>query len=246
MAPVDLVTIHHEAGASPPTDDVQRFASGGYAYGVGATLWERFRAPADNWATLNFNGEDLSICMISDRHTQCEVTPGDIELIHGAYLDCYARGEVTAAPLVRAHRNSPGSATACPGDFTMAVWADVEAACRPGKAPPDANVPNDPAAKGLVETMIVECSKAGAKANEQPYGWLDAQARKVWSWYGFEISWEGGDGDSVLHGDTDPRWIGVPGSAPLIGWEALDDIGASRRVRAYGWNGAQYSGSAHG
>jgi hypothetical protein len=130
---VDLVTIHHEGGGAP-SDDVFRFAHGGYCYGIGVTLFERFRAPADGWATMNFNGQDLTICLSGDR-TTAPITDNDLELIHGAYLDCYNRGEVTAAPLVRAHRDSPGSATACPGNQTMARWADVAAACRASGAP---------------------------------------------------------------------------------------------------------------
>lgn len=241
MAPVDLVTIHHEgslANGGAPTDDVARFSEGGYCYGIGATLWERFRAPADNWATLNFNGEDLTLCFSGDHHTGTRLTDTDLELLHGAFVDCYNRGEVTAEPLVRAHRNSPGSSTACPGDYTIDRWADVEAACRPGKAPPPTPEPD----KKAPDMIIIERSNPKRPANEQPYAFLDADARKVWSYYGFEIAWEGGQGDSVLHGDTDPKWIGIPGSAKIIGWGERGD----GKVVAYGNQGAQYIGDAHG
>lgn len=131
---VTLLTVHHE-GAGSPSDDVQRFSSGGYCYGIGTTRWERFRAPADNWATLGFNHKDLTICLSGDR-THIPVTDNDIALIHGAFLDCLNRDEVTDAPLVRAHRNSPGSSTVCPGDQTMARWNDVVNACRTTPIPP--------------------------------------------------------------------------------------------------------------
>jgi hypothetical protein len=156
--PVDLVTIHHEgslANGGAPVDPPQlgRFAEGGYCYGIGATVWERWRAPVDNWATLNFNGEDLTLCWSGDRHTGYPITDLDLELLHGAFLDSYNRGEVTASPQVRAHRNSPGSATACPGDFTMARWGEVEAACRATGAPPATGAPAPPTTTGGDDDM---------------------------------------------------------------------------------------------
>ena len=134
MAPVNLVTIHHE-GAGTPTEDVQRFSEGGYCYGLGITTWTRFRAPVDNWATLGFNGLDLTTCFSGDR-TNIPVTDSDLALLHSAFMDCYGRGEVTATPVVRAHRNSPGSSTVCPGDQTMLRWPDIVAACTYKPPPP--------------------------------------------------------------------------------------------------------------
>jgi hypothetical protein len=125
---VDLVTIHHQGGG-PPTDNSSGYSYGGYSYGIGATQWERFRSPADSFATLNYNHVSLDICLSGDRHTGHTVTDSDIELIHGAFMDCFNRGEVVGSPLVRAHKNSPGSATACPGDHTMSVWDRIVQAC---------------------------------------------------------------------------------------------------------------------
>jgi|SRR5215471_12736151 len=140
---VDLVTIHHEAGASAggsapnatPTDDVWRYSHGGYTYGIGNSLWARFRSVAESYATLNFNHVSLDCCWSSDRHTQCQVTDAQIALLHDAFMDAYNRGEVTATPQVRAHRDSPGSATACPGDHTMAVWDKIVRACSTADVP---------------------------------------------------------------------------------------------------------------
>jgi hypothetical protein len=133
MAPVTLVTIHHEGGGSP-TDNVGRYSEGGYCYGIGITKFERWRAPADNWATLNFNGQDLTICLSGNRMDYA-VTDDDIDLIHGAFMDSFGRGEVTGTPTVRDHQDSPGSATACSGDFTRGRWSDVVAACSSTSAP---------------------------------------------------------------------------------------------------------------
>jgi hypothetical protein len=58
-------------------------------------------------------------------------------MIHDAFMDAYRAGEVIAYPLVRAHRNSPGSATACPGDFTMDVWEKVARACSADEPEPE-------------------------------------------------------------------------------------------------------------
>jgi len=148
MPPVDLVTVHHEgslANGGAPSDNVDRFAHGGYCCGIGATLFKRFRAPADNWATLNFNGQDWTPCFSGDHHTGTRLTDTDIALLHDAFLDAYNRGEVTAQPsIVRAHRNSPGSSTACPGDFTIERWNDVVRACSTAGAPKPEPEPEEP------------------------------------------------------------------------------------------------------
>jgi len=130
---VNRVTIHHEGGGSP-SDNVGRFSEGGYCCGIGVTMWEHWRWPEDNWATLNFNGQDVTICLSGNRMDH-DVTPNDINLIHQAFQFYYDNGKVIAVPEVVAHRNSPGSATACPGDRTMNVWNDVVNACRAGAAP---------------------------------------------------------------------------------------------------------------
>jgi hypothetical protein len=244
VAPVDLVTIHHEgslADGGAPTDNVDRFEHGGYCAGLGATRFERWRAPADNWATYLYNGQDWTPCWSGDHHTGTRLTDMDLLLLHDAYMDAYNRGEVTAAPLVRAHRNSPGSSTACPGDYVMERWDEVVAACRPGGPPP----PDKPA--GRSDDMIaVSLEKAGVAGNEQPFGFLDPIARKVWSHWGFKVNWDGG-GDDTLHGDAAPYWINVPGSAALVSWSVLEhvDEGRGARVCVYGLNGAEYYGTAH-
>jgi hypothetical protein len=246
MAPVDLVTIHHEGSlagdpAGEPSDDVARFQHGGYCCGLGATRWERWRAPADNWATLNYNGQDWTPCYSGDHHTGTRLTDMDLLLLHEAFLDAYNRGEVTANPVVRAHRDSPGSSTACPGDYVIDRWDEVVAACRPGGPPP----PDQPAG-GTDDMQPIALRKDGKPENEQPFGFLDPVARKVWSHWGFAINWDGG-GDDRLHGDAAPYFVAVPGTAPLVGWSVLERIDQDRgaRVCVYGLNGAEYIGTAH-
>lgn len=129
MAPVNLVTVHHEGAGAPTTAaNCARFSEGGYCCGLGTDGYNRFRSSWDNWATLNFNGQDWTPCLSGNRMDH-PVTDNDIATLHNAFMDAYNRGEVTANPQVRAHRNSPGSSTACPGDLTMARWNDVAAAC---------------------------------------------------------------------------------------------------------------------
>ena len=130
---VALVTIHHE-GAGNPTD-VARGAAGGYTYWIGTTYWTQLRTPWDSYATLNFNHVSLDICLSGDR-MNWPVTDNDIRILSGAVKDARGKGYVIDDPLVRAHRNSPGSSTVCPGDYTMARWADVVAACTAPPAPP--------------------------------------------------------------------------------------------------------------
>jgi hypothetical protein len=137
---VDRCTIHHQGGGAP-TDNSSGYSYGGYSYGIGKTKWERFRSPQDSWATLNYNHVSLDICLSGSRGNTdpaYPVTDNDIALIHGAFMDCYNRGEVVGSPQVVAHRNSPGSSTACPGDHTMARWDDVSNAVKtqPQPQPP--------------------------------------------------------------------------------------------------------------
>ena len=80
-APVDLVTIHHE-GAGAPTD-VPRGAAGGYTYWIGVTRWTWLRDVWSNYATLNFNGVSLDICLSGDRMVY-PVSDSDITLIRGS------------------------------------------------------------------------------------------------------------------------------------------------------------------
>jgi hypothetical protein len=240
MDPVGRVTIHHE-GAGAPSDNVQRFSEGGYSYAIGLTRWVRFRSPRENWATLGWNHRDLTICLSGNRMDH-DVTDSDIALIHGAFMDCLERREVDPRPDVVAHRNSPGSSTVCPGDQTMVRWNDVVNACRasaPAPAPPP---------KEDIEMQVIAVANPKAGSNQQPFGYLDTVARRVWSCWGFKISWDGGSGDSPLQGDKDPKSFGVPGTAPLVGWEVVStgNEGQTKRICAYGVQGAEYVGTAHG
>jgi hypothetical protein len=155
-APVSLVTVHHE-GAGAPTDDPARYAHGGYTYGLGPTRWSHLRDVWSSYATLNFNHVSLDLCLSGNR-MEYDVTPGDVDVIRGAVADARARGYVVDAPTVRAHRDSPGSSTVCPGDRTMRVWADVVAACQAGAAP-------TPPAPEPSEVVPLTCVASPQRAN---------------------------------------------------------------------------------
>lgn len=123
---VSLVTIHHEGAGTP--SDVTRGADGGYSIWIGAARYTMLRPPAVSFATLNFNHVSLDICLSGNRMTS-PVTDGDITQIRNAVTEARGNGWVIDAPQVRAHRNSPGSSTVCPGDNAMARWGDIVAAC---------------------------------------------------------------------------------------------------------------------
>ena len=108
----------------------------------------------------------------------------------------------------------------------MLRWADVVNACR---ATAPAPAPEPPAQE--LEMQPIAVANPRAAANQQPFGYLDTAARKVWSCWGFKISWDGGSGDS-----------------PLVGWDTLSvgNEGQTRRVCVYGAQGAEYTGTAHG
>lgn len=131
--PVSLVTIHNE-GAGSPTD-YPRGAEGGYTYWIGASYWSWLRSVWDSYATLNYNGESVDICLSGDRHTEYPITNKDIEMIHGACADARSRGYLTDAPMVRDHQNSPGSSTACSGNNTRSRWPEIVAACQKSATP---------------------------------------------------------------------------------------------------------------
>lgn len=156
MAPVNRVTIHHQGGGAP-TDNSSGYSHGGYTYGIGSTRWEWFRTVWDSYATLNFNGESLDICLSGSRGNTdpaYPVTDNDIELIRGAVADARARGYVTDHPDVIPHKNSPGSSTACPGDNAMARFDDIEDACQAGSAPPKPEPPEDNDMMGVQASAI--------------------------------------------------------------------------------------------
>jgi hypothetical protein len=130
-APVDLVTVHHEGAGAP--SDTARGADGGYTYWIGATAWEHLRTVWDSFGTLNYNGDSVDVCLSGNR-MEHQVSDADVDLIGGAVADARARGYVVDAPTVRAHRDSPGSSTVCPGDRTMDVWPAIVDACMAGGA----------------------------------------------------------------------------------------------------------------
>lgn len=145
---VDTVTIHHE-GAGSPSDEA-RGASGGYTYWIGSTRWEWLRSVYTSYATLHFNHVSLDICLSGNRMDYL-VNDADIALIHGAFMDCHARGEVVDNPRVQFHRDNNGLyefngsifSTVCPGDHAVARRAEIEAACRVAPVTPP-SPPVDP------------------------------------------------------------------------------------------------------
>jgi hypothetical protein len=64
------------------------------------------------------------------------VTDDDLRLISAACADARRLGYVVNRPKVRAHKDSPGSSTVCPGTYTMARWPAVVTAVQiPGPVP---------------------------------------------------------------------------------------------------------------
>lgn len=143
-----LVTIHHEGAGKP--GDTTRYGEGGYTCGIGVTQWYRFRSVASSFGTLHFNHVSLDICLSGNR-MEYPITDNDIVLIHAAFMDCHARGEITDNPQVQAHKDNNGLytyhgnkfSTVCPGDLTMLRWHDIVGACRLPSVPP----PLSPAAR---------------------------------------------------------------------------------------------------
>lgn len=142
--PVSLVTIHNE-GLGAPTD-YPRGAHGGYTVWIGTTKFTKLRSVWSSYATLYYNGVSYDICLSGDRHTGYPVTDHDIELIRDACALGRANGELVDNPMVRDHRSSPGSLTACSGDHTRDVWPEVVAACQ--ASPIIIPVPEPPTSKG--------------------------------------------------------------------------------------------------
>lgn len=138
-APVELVTIHHE-GAGAPRD----FPGGDwpYTYWLGVSSWFNIQTVWASWGTLDFNGTSLDVVFSGQRQPGIPNSPAypvsdrDIALLDGIIGDARARRYVVSDPLVRAHRNSPGSNTVCPGDNTLARWSQIVAACT-SSAPPN-------------------------------------------------------------------------------------------------------------
>lgn len=127
MVAVERVTIHHEGGPQPPSNDPGGAAAGGYTFWIGVDQWTRLRSVADSYATLDWNHRSVDVCLSGNR-MDVPVYANDIAMIGQAVADAYDRGEVVQTPDIVPHRWSPGSATVCPGDYTMAVWSDVMSA----------------------------------------------------------------------------------------------------------------------
>ena len=160
-APVTLVTVHHEGACAPAAPaNIGRCAHGGYTYGFGSGAWSRFRDVWSSYATLNENGTSLDLVLSGNRMDHA-VTDSDIALIASAVTDARKLGYVVDTPEVRAHKNSPGSSTVCPGDYTMSRWPEVAAACQatgtpPAPAPGPAHDQEDdvPQAKDYVDAYV--------------------------------------------------------------------------------------------
>lgn len=144
MAPVSLVTIHHE-GAGKPIDWA-RGGEGGYTVWIGDVngdgISHVLRTPWDSWGTFHFNGVSVDICLSGDRDVN-PVTDADIFTIGMVMAEARRIGWVVDHPLVRAHHDSPGSNTVCPGTYARnpATWLRIVAACNA----PTAGAPPVPA-----------------------------------------------------------------------------------------------------
>lgn len=120
MAPLNLVTIHHEGAGDP--SDIPRGAKGGYTYWLGVTGFTRLRSPYESYATLHYNHVSVDICLSGNRD-QYEVTQLDLIRLGQIAADARGRGELGPNPVVRPHKWTFN--TACPGGHTMAVWEDI-------------------------------------------------------------------------------------------------------------------------
>jgi hypothetical protein len=120
MAPLALVTIHHE-GAGTPTDE-PRGAAGGYTYWVGPTASTRLRSPYQSYATLHYNHVSVDICLSGNRDLH-PITDHEFRSLRWIAADVRARGELISGPTVRPHRFTFN--TDCPGGQTMNAWPQV-------------------------------------------------------------------------------------------------------------------------
>ncbi len=139
---IQRVTLHHE-GAGTPTNNVQRFSEGGYSYGNGQTLWQRFRSPYVSWGTLGWNHRSVDICISGNRMVY-EVTDEEVQHTREICADARARGELVDDPDVVFHHDSPGSNTVCPGFWTYHRQPALVAACHKSPSPPPPDPPLPP------------------------------------------------------------------------------------------------------
>jgi hypothetical protein len=162
--PVSLVTVHHR-GAGTPSDVVVDI--GGYTYWIGVSRFSHLRTVWRSTATRGFNGRSLDVCLSGNRMLQ-GVTANDIALIRNAVADARGRRYVTNNPMVRAHRNSPGSATVCPGSHTMNVWNQIVAACQAGTVPPTPPPAPPPPPEVLLTTVASPRVTNGRRGTARP------------------------------------------------------------------------------
>lgn len=119
MYPFSTVVQHHQ-GAGAPNDNFA-FAEGGYSYGIGVNGWRLFREPATDYSTIDFNHIVVGVCLSGNREDY-PVTAKDLELIREIGVDAKTRGWLVQAPVVKPHREMPGSNTICPGENAAPPW----------------------------------------------------------------------------------------------------------------------------
>lgn len=152
--PFTRVVQHHE-GAGAPSDNVMRFAAGGYSYGIGLHSWTRFRDPAEDYSTAGFNHVVVGVCLSGDRNVY-PVTDNDILMMEQIAVDARGRGWLVVNPTVTPHREMPPpNNTICPGNncarplppkFPLGneeVWSKVVAAYQLTVTVPGGDVPAD-------------------------------------------------------------------------------------------------------
>lgn len=122
------VTIHHE-GAGSPSNNVARFLdTDKYSAGIGTTLYELRRSPADSFHTTGQGDVDcVQICLSGNRNDHV-VTDNDVALIGACCNEARSRGWLTDQPEVFFHNDT--ASTACPGSHTAEVRDAITHACQ--------------------------------------------------------------------------------------------------------------------
>lgn len=112
--PFNTVVQHHE-GAGTPSDNVMRFAGGGYSYGIGVNAWTCFREPAGDYSTADYNGRVIGVCLSGDRNVSV-VTDRDLQMMGEIASHARSKGWLVDQPGVFAHRQMPfPNQTVCAG-----------------------------------------------------------------------------------------------------------------------------------
>ncbi|HTR77176.1 MAG TPA: N-acetylmuramoyl-L-alanine amidase, partial [Gemmatimonadaceae bacterium] len=119
----DHVIQHHEGGGKPSDGSLAFIGTKGYSYGIGgsvkpngATYWQRFRSPSQDFSTAGANHTTMGVCLSGDRDTY-PVTAADLLAMREIAADARARGDLTPAPYVTPHREMPPpNNTICPGN----------------------------------------------------------------------------------------------------------------------------------